>query len=140
LAYRFLDHAADVCFEVTARSLTELFCEALRALTDTMVDLESVAAEISFPVEKEAADLEMLLVDWLNEAVAFHETDGALFSRADIEIEQISSGWHLAGVLLGEPFDAARHGLKTLVKAVTFHQLRIERGVTGWRARVVLDL
>ena len=140
MAYRFLDHGADVCFEVTARSLPELFCEALRALTDTMVDVESVMAEIQSPVEIRAADLEVLLVDWLNEAVAFHETEGALFTRADIEIEPTSSGWHLAGVRWGESFDADRHGLKTLVKAVTFHQLRIERGVRGWRARVVLDL
>lgn len=105
-----------------------------------MVDLESVVAEISSPVDIDAAELEVLFVAWLNEVVAFHETDGVLFSHADIEIEQTSSGWHLAGLMWGESFDAARHGLKTLVKAATFHQLRIERGVTGWRARVVLDL
>jgi SHS2 domain-containing protein len=140
LAYRFIDHAADACLEVTARSLPELFCEALRGFTDTIVDLGSVVARVGSSVDIEATDLEMLLVDWLNEMVALQETDGTLFARADVDIEESPTGWHLTGVLWGESFDAARHGLKTLVKAVTFHQLRIEHNAAGWRARVVLDL
>jgi SHS2 domain-containing protein len=40
----------------------------------------------------------------------------------------------------GEKFDPARHPLKGLVKAVTYHQLAIEKQGDFWRARIFVDV
>ena len=140
MAYRFLDHAGDLGLEVTASSLPELFSEALRGLTDSLVDVKTVSISASRSIEIEAPDLEILLVDWLNEAIVLYETEGWVFSTASVRIEQARSRWSLAGSASGEPYDSERHGLKTLVKAVTLHNLSLEQRPSGWHARVILDL
>jgi SHS2 domain-containing protein len=49
-------------------------------------------------------------------------------------------GGALRAVVAGEPYDPARHRLHGEVKAVTWHQLRLEPVAAGWRARVILDV
>ena len=44
------------------------------------------------------------------------------------------------GVAWGEPIDRGRHLLRHEVKAVTYHQLKIVRGRSAWRARIVFDI
>ena len=46
----------------------------------------------------------------------------------------------LDAVLAGERIDPERHELLADVKAVTFHDLRVERTATGWDAHVTLDV
>ena len=140
MAYRFLDHTADLGIEVTAVDLPELYVEALRGLTDSLVDLERVSASVSRDVGLESPDLETLFVDWLNEVIVWYETEGLVLSDAKIRLDEGDSGWRLIGSVRGESYDAERHGLKTLIKAVTYHQLSIEHRREGWRARFILDL
>jgi SHS2 domain-containing protein len=140
LAYRFLDHTADLGVEVTAATLPELFVEALRGLTDTLTDLGRVSASGSKDLELEAPDLEILLVDWLNEAIVWFEIDGLVLSDAEIQLDEADSGWRLSGSVQGESYDTERHTLKTLIKAVTYHRLSIECRPEGWRAKFLLDL
>jgi SHS2 domain-containing protein len=140
LAYRFLDHTADLGIEVRAVALPELFVEALRGLTDSMVDLQRVSASVSRDVELESLDLESLFVDWLNEVIVWYETEGLVLSDARIRLEEADSGWRLTGSVRGESYDPEWHGLKTLIKAVTYHQLSIEHRPEGWRASFILDL
>lgn len=140
MARRFLDHGADAALEVTASSLPELFREAMWGLTDTMTRLDRVARKVAVRVEIEAPDAECLLVDWLNELIYRFESEGLVFSEAQLEIGSTAAGWRLAARVEGEPFDSVRHELKTLVKSATFHQLRLAGDANGWSARVVLDL
>ena len=49
-------------------------------------------------------------------------------------------GWTLSGELSGERFDLARHGLKILLKAVTYHRLEVRPHAGGWLARVLFDI
>jgi len=46
----------------------------------------------------------------------------------------------LRGEVRGEPFDPKRHPIEREVKAITYHQLSVERDGQGWRARVYVDL
>lgn len=140
MAYRYLDHTADLGLEVTADSLPELFAEALRGLTDSLIDIKTVSISTSRSIEIESLDLEVLLVDWLNEVIVLYETEGLVFSNARVQIEEVRSQWRLVGSAEGEYYDSERHGLKTLVKAVTFHKLSLEQRPPGWHARVILDL
>ena len=77
---------------------------------------------------------------WLNEVIVLYETEGLVFSNARVQIEEVRSQWRLVGSAEGEYYDSERHGLKTLVKAVTFHKLSLEQRPPGWHARVILDL
>jgi SHS2 domain-containing protein len=43
-------------------------------------------------------------------------------------------------VVKGEPFQEKIHMIKTEVKAVTYHQIQIQRENGRWKAQVILDL
>src|SRR5271157_5025968 len=46
----------------------------------------------------------------------------------------------ICAVARGEKFDRARHQIKLLVKAITYHQLALEKTKSGWRAQVYVDI
>jgi len=156
MPYRFLDHTADVGAEIEAPTLEALFAEAANAFTDTLTVREGVRAVEEQRVEVTAEGLDELMVDWLGELLFRFETEGLLVVEAAIEIERLqsgwhlekpngdrgsASGWHLSAVLRGEAYEPARHPVKVLVKAITFHALEVrETGGGGWFARVIFDV
>jgi SHS2 domain-containing protein len=144
--YEPLDHTADVGFILRAPTRDALFVAALEAFTDTVTELAAVAPRIERRLAVAADDLPGLLVEWLEELVYRFEVDGLLFAEATIEIEadpgESGGGLRLVATARGEPFDAERHPLKVLVKAVTYHGLEAGRDSagTGWTAQVILDI
>lgn len=140
MTYRTLDHTADLAIEVTAASLESLFAESVLALTDCMTRLGRVVPEQVCEVTLVAPEPDQLLVELLNEVIYLYETADLVFSEASLSLTETDSGWSIAGTLGGEEFDLERHGLKTLIKAVTYHQLSVRSSPDGWLASIVLDL
>ncbi|HEV7519198.1 MAG TPA: archease [Thermoanaerobaculia bacterium] len=143
MSFRSLDHTADLAVEVTAVSRDELFAEAVPAFTDTMVDVDRVEALLSRRIELESPEVSLLLVDWLTELLYLFEVEGFLFRRAETTIEDAEGGVRLRAVAWGEPRDDARHPIKVLLKAVTYHGLEVgPKGEAGevWRARIIFDI
>ncbi len=140
MTYRFLDHTADMGVEIEAASFEDLLAEGLLALTDSLTEVEQVGLDMELQVDLVAPSREDLLVDWLNELVYLFETESVLFGLAEIGVEEESGGWRLRGTLQGERYDPDRHRIKRLIKAVTYHQLRVSSSSRGWQARVIFDI
>jgi protein archease len=140
VAFRFLDHTADVAFEVTAASRDEVFAEALAALTETLTERERVEERLSRRFDLAAAAVDLLLVDWLGELVYAFEVEELLFRRAAARVSEENGGFRLVAEAWGEVRDEARHPIKVLIKAVTYHGLEVVETAAGWRARVVFDV
>ncbi len=136
-----LDHTADVGVLVTADDRETLFAEALRALTDCITDVDLVRPRSSRAVELAAADLELLLVEWLGEALYRFDAEGFLASAADLRIRgRGDRGLRLAGEMRGELHDPDRHPHRVAVKAITYHGLEVARTAAGWTARLIFDI
>jgi len=140
MGYRVLEHTADTGLVVEAASREELFAEALAGFTDTITVLAQVGAGEERSLAVEGASLEDLLVDWLGELLYRFETEGLLFRRAQVAIEGEPPDLRLRARAWGEAYDPARHPLKVLVKAVTYHALEVRLTDGVWRARVLLDI
>jgi len=140
MAYHPLEHTADLGIEASADSLEELFAECLRAQTDCLTRLDRVAEKESRELQLAASDLPDLLVDFLSEAIYLHETQGLVLAGAKLKVWESDGVWALSGVVTGEEFELSRHGLKTLLKAVTYHQLSVHRRGDKWVARVIFDI
>ena len=82
-------------------------------------------------------DHETLLFAWLAELLAISDAEQIFFRGA--EVSEVHEG-RLRGDVTGEKYDKARHRAGTYIKAVTYHQLCVERTPEGWRARVFLDV
>ena len=47
---------------------------------------------------------------------------------------------HLVAEVRGEPFDSARHSIKTEIKAVTYHEVEVRETEKGLKARLIFDV
>ncbi len=58
-----------------------------------------------------------------------------------VGIEKTENGYKLKAKACGEPLDPEKHGPKEEVKAITYHDMKIERLPDGrWMAQFVPDL
>ena len=137
MGYRVFDHTADLGVEVTGATLEELYAGAVFALFDLLTDLSAVreTEERTLTVEGDGPD--DLLVNFLREVLYAWNGDRFLIRRCTIR--EVAPG-QLTVLLLGEPYDPARHRIRMEIKAVTYHQASVSRTETGWVARVVFDV
>lgn len=135
--HRLLEHTADMGIEASGETLEELFAQAAYGLLDILSGTPEGLCREEMIVAVEGTDAEELLVNWLNEILYLFEIKG-LFPF-DFEIEEIRGNRLLARVR-GEPFDPQRHLIEREVKAVTYHQLRVEKTDGHWQAKVYVDL
>lgn len=135
--YETFDHTADLGLRVRTADLNSLFAEAGLALQAALVeDLGAVVARERIVVTLPPDDLEYLLFDWLRALLQQFEVGGLLFSRFAVTIEDDG----LRAEAWGEPMDFDRHEPAHEVKAITYHDLRVERTADGWLAEVIIDI
>lgn len=134
MRYEVLSHTADTGIIVHGPTLDEVFANAAYAMFDLMFDLDTLVPDTIIQVEVEAADVELLLVNWLSELLARFEIDGRVWCRFSVSVHE---GWHAVADAEGAP-PAELRGPP--IKAVTYHGLQIRREETGWRAQVIFDV
>jgi len=140
MVYRFLPDVAlaDVAFEASADTVAGLFESCALAVTDIMVDPESLRATVERRFSLESPDLDRLLYDFLTELIVVKDVDSLLFRDYKIEVDQALPSMN--AVARGEAIDRERHLLRNDVKAVTMHLFGIKREGPSWKTTVVLDI
>jgi SHS2 domain-containing protein len=135
--FRLLEHTADMGIEATGDSLEDVFIQAGRGLRAMIFGETPIGGAREVSITVRGADYAELLVDWLSEILYRFEVKG--LAPADFVIDQIANG-SLNGRIRGDTFDPRRHPVEREVKAITYHQVSVEQGASGWRARVYVDL
>jgi len=120
--YEEIEHTADVGIRAYGRSLRELFANAAEGMFSLIADLSKVRPMGEMEVRVTGNDLQELLVNFLSELIALHETEGVLLCDFDVRVR----GTTVRARVRGERIDKRRHELKLAIKAVTYHRLRID--------------
>jgi len=134
--FREFEHTGDLGIELTAPTRGELFRRAVVALASLMVETAGVAAIEQRAIVVEAEADPDLMHDLLTELLQIFTVDGFIWRDASVE----EAGRALRVTLLGERFDPTRHAFRGEIKAVTYHELTVEKSSDGWRARIILDV
>lgn len=139
--YRFLEDVAfsDCAIELEGRDLNDLFETAAVALARVMVDPATLEITTEREIALTAAELDLLLFDWLSELIYRKDRDREVFPRAQVAVSG-SGPYELRARVHGGTIEAERTALGADPKAVTFHQFALGRAEDGWRARVVIDI
>lgn len=129
-----IPHTADWSYRAFGHDRRELFENAAHAL----FELEGAApmagaVETRRNVSVDGIDYESLLVNWLNELLFLQEQRREVYER--LEISRLSPT-ELAAQVFGKP----RGSMDKIIKAATFHNLKIEQTKDGWQATVVVDV
>jgi protein archease len=132
-----LEHPADIGFRAYGTNLSGLFVNCACALQSLIVDVSQIEPVAQFSIGAEASDYESLLVNFLNEVLYY--IDGKRLAFAGFTIEELDDV-HIKCVACGEPRDRNRHPGKLVVKAVTYHQLKVAMEADHWIAEVYVDI
>ncbi|MFP4184902.1 MAG: archease [Thermoplasmata archaeon] len=120
-----MDHTADVGIHAYGEDLEEVFEETARGMFSIITDLSHVESKDHREIELESDNLESLLVNFLSELIYLHEVYNELYAEFDVEIEE-KDKIILRAKVDGEKIDLERHVMDTAVKAVSYHELRID--------------
>ena len=135
--YELIDHTADIGVKVYGKDQIELFRNAAFAMFDIMADLEGLKTSLSVDIKKEAPNTDELLVEWLDELLYNFYTKGLIFNEFDI-IELDDK--HIIGKATGRHVGENRSRLKTEIKAVTYHDLKVEKKDNLWQTQLIFDV
>jgi SHS2 domain-containing protein len=137
--FEFIPHTADIAVRLRAASLGGLFESAAAAFTEAVTSRGTVQARQSRAISLDAPETDLLLVDWLEELLFLFETEDLLVARAEAEVD-VGARARLRATIHGERRDPARHAVKVLIKAVTYHGLKVERTDEGYAATIIFDI
>jgi len=135
--YEIFEHTADVGVIVKGKSLEEIFENAAYAMFDLMIFADKVDPVGKYRVSINSPTIEDLLVDWLSELLYVFSTELFVMSKFDVHIKK-KDEYTLEGICWGEPYSREKHGIKTEIKAVTYHLLKLD-SEKGY-ARILFDI
>jgi SHS2 domain-containing protein len=130
--YREIEHTADWELEVWAPDLPALLEQAARGMYALAGTKLQAQPHLKRMFKLSIQDEESLLVDFLNELLWLGEDEGVAFDGFNMSIDDN----YLFADLKGLPIKS----LTKEIKAVTFHNMNIERGASGLRVHIVFDV
>ncbi|MCW1300928.1 MAG: archease [Candidatus Nanoarchaeia archaeon] len=138
---KFLEHTADVEFEALGNSLEQAFERAAIAMQSVMIDLHEVEKKVRREIVAEGEDNESLLYDFLEKILIINDSENIFFSEVKVsKIWKEGNKLKVSAVLLGEEFDPRKHRGRAVVKAVTYHGMRVGKKDGKFYVHVVLDI
>ncbi len=135
--YKVIDHTADLRVAVKGEGLPQLFINSARALYDVMVEGVTGAQHRVITIDIQADDLPQLLVKWLSELL--YQFDVHDFVVTQFNIKKLNED-HLVAECRGERFYNTYHKMKTEVKAITYHKLKISKRLDRYTAKIIFDI
>jgi SHS2 domain-containing protein len=136
--HNFIDHTADIAFEVKSDSLEELFLESARAWRLFVIGDVAGKALSDLNLEISAGSLEELLVGFLNELNFYLTTKkwlAIIFRNLQIDNTNFFLQAEVSGFQIDESIE-----LKEEIKSVTYHQMEIIKSNNEYSTRVVFDI
>ncbi|MGZ8226241.1 MAG: archease [Methylococcaceae bacterium] len=135
--WEHFNHDADIGIRGIGSTLDQAFEQAAIAMTAVITDPAWVSAAEIVSISCQAADKEMLFMDWINELVFLMSTRRLVFSSYQVSIDD----GVLTAVASGEAVDIKKHQPAVEIKGATFTELRVCQNPDGaWVAQCVVDV
>ena len=133
-----LEHTADLAVRLTAEDQMQLFKLGAKAVYQLITENICLEGEPKkFPISLQANNIEELLHDWLAEVLYWFQVRQIIFDDINIEI---LTPTHLKIRAQGKKLNVEKSSFHTEIKAVTYHNLQVEKNQQGWTATVIFDV
>ena len=134
--FEILEHTADVGLRARGETIERCFEQATVALGTIAGFWAPGGGGETVEVDLPYDDIEAGIVDWLNEVLWLHDSRDAVVTS--VTVEHVGDGAVRARLDLAPREDEELEG--TQVKAITYHQLRVQQSSEGWTAEVFVDV
>ena len=132
MGFEEISHTADWSARVWAPDLPSLFAEAARAMNALSGTVSGDGERVKRVFEVEAPDPESLLVAFLSELLYYQEQQNLAFDAFDLRVAGQWLKVEMQGVQTASSEKA--------IKAVTYHNLKIEKTDQGFETTIVFDV
>lgn len=133
MEYEILEHMADLKIRAYGKNLSELFSNMLKGMFEACGPVISDKTIIKREIKVKSSNLESLLVDFLSEALYLSDVNNETYFEA--EFKKLNEK-ELIAEIKGNKIQRQ----KEEIKAVTWHDLKIEEVNNQWQATVLFDI
>ena len=133
MGFEEVSHTADWSARVWAEDLPSLFQEAARAMNALSGTAAGTGPRVKRTFEADGPDAESLLVAFLSELLYYQEQENLAFDTfALFEVKSDTLNVEMEGAQIASSEKA--------IKAVTYHNLKIEKTPQGFETTIVFDV
>jgi SHS2 domain-containing protein len=137
MPFEELTHTADWSLRVWAPDLNQLFTESARGMYALAGIRLAEKPRVRRLISLSSPDVESLLVSFLSELVYISEQDRLAFDQINLSLDlETGSACHMSSILRGAPILS----LDKAIKAVTYHNLKIQQSTRGYESEIVFDV
>jgi protein archease len=132
MGFEEISHTADWSVRVWAPDLRSLFAESARAMNALAGTVTGQSPRLQRAFRSEGTDVESLLVAFLSELVYYQEQENLAFDIFEIQLSDKQISVNMDGTEIISADKA--------IKAVTYHNLRVEQTLRGVETVLVFDV
>jgi SHS2 domain-containing protein len=132
-----IDISGDAGIRVFGSNFSELLVSAAEGMYSLITNPGSISPQKKIKIEAKAASREGLLVSLLNELIFHFDAYG--FIGGEVIIQDLSDTF-VSAVVVGEDFDLKKHDSGLLIKAATYHKMKIEEKDGRMETEVIFDI
>ncbi len=137
MQFEILDISGDVGIKAYGKTVSEAYANAGIGMYSLITDISGVDERERIEFGLNGDSPEGLLAAYLNELIFRFDTRNFVGRR--VEVPDLS-GSSIRVIVLGEEFDPDRHERRLLIKAATYHNIKVERTDHVWEVEVVFDI
>jgi SHS2 domain-containing protein len=135
--FEIIEHTADKGVAAEEKTLPAAFESAAFGMFSLMAELPKYTPTRTIEIEVSGMDRETLFHNWLRELLFVFEVEYIL--PLDFEIFEFNEN-HLKARVMVREMGPDIEWLGSPVKAVTFHEMKIEPVDGGWHVQAILDV
>ncbi|WP_287960024.1 archease [Acidiplasma sp.] len=121
MRYRLLKDTGDLKIKVYGRTYTEIFNNAVYAMSMSIIKVHNPKIEVEKNIELHTNNYESLLINLLNDVLFYFETQDTLFFNSKLNVDDF---YVVTGKLLGMHIPE-KVNYEYIIKAATYHDLEI---------------
>jgi len=126
--FKYLEHTADLKIQASGKTLKQAFSNAAKGMFNAMVKLEDIKPIKKQFINIESESIESLFFDYISKLLFLQDAESMLYSKFIIKsLRRNDKGWYLEADIYGEKFDEKLHTPETMIKAMTYNELKIEK-------------
>lgn len=132
-----IEHTADIGIRAFGADLVELFTNAAEGMIELAFETVTVSGTETVEVDLSGADIEELLVSWLQEILYIFEVKKIIPKKATVDVIEDNN---LSAKVTGEKFNTDKHVANREIKAVAYHLLKIEENNGAYSVQIIFDI
>ena len=134
MKYKFLEHTADIKFQVYGKTLNEIFENSVLAIAEYLSRGVKIKTSKGKIIDLFGTDLKYVFYNFLDELIYLLDAENFITSKAIITLR----GNNLHAELFGDR--ASNYKDIDNIKAATYAEMYIKKTENGWEAQAVLDV